>query len=231
MSKYVIANWKSYKKLFEAEAWLAAFEKSYQPHPEVKAVLAPPAVYLSSLHRLIKERRISLSLAIQDVSPFPLGAYTGEVAAEMVADMVDMAIVGHSERRRYFHESHQEIANKAGEALAAGISPLLCVDKPYVREQLNVFEEEEINAMIIGYGPVEAIGINVAQPLEQAADGIREIRRLAPESPILYGGSVNADNAGSYLNLGDVSGLMVGSASLDPEEFAEICRIVSLQSG
>jgi triosephosphate isomerase len=81
--------------------------------------------------------------------------------------------------------------------------------------------------MIIGYGPVEAIGVNIPQSLEKTRREVAEIQEIFPDKPILYGGSINAENAESYMQLPGVSGLMVGSASLDPEEFASICQIVS----
>ena len=228
MTKYVLANWKAYKTLSEAETWLETFCRIHTPDPAVKVILAPPAVFLVPLHEILQKRGAAhLSLAAQDLSPFPLGSYTGAVSAEMVRDLVEYAIVGHSERRRYFHETHQEIANKVSEAHTAKITPILCVDRPYARAQLAAVDEADTGDLIIGYGPVEAIGIDIPQSPETVTKGIREIQSLAPEKPILYGGSVNAENAGTYMKLDGVSGLMAGSASLDAEEFARICETVS----
>lgn len=229
MVGYVLANWKSYKTIPEAEKWLEKFLRLYSPDPRVQVIIAPSFVNLSSLWRMLQEHDASyVSLAVQDLSPFPLGAYTGAVAAEMVRDMVEYAIVGHSERRRYFHETNQEIANKVSEAAAAKIKPIVCLDQPYAASQFAALNNTDIDDLIIGYGPVEAIGIDVAQSPEKTMGVIKEIRAIVPERPILYGGSVNASNAGTYMNISGVSGLMVGSASLVPEEFAEICKTVSL---
>lgn len=228
MTRYVLANWKSHKTMAEAESWLATFCQQYQPDPQVQVILAPSFVFLAPLRQLLQKLETTyLSLAVQDLSPFPLGAYTGAVAAEMVRDLVDYALVGHAERRRYFHETNQEIANKVSEAVATGIRPIVCVDRPYARAQLAALNEAETAALLIGYGPVEAIGISIAQSPEKAAGAIREIHDIMPDRPILYGGSVSATNAGIYMKLDGVAGLMVGTASLDAQEFARICTVVS----
>lgn len=228
MTKYVLANWKAHKTLAESMAWLEAFCAVYRPDPQVNVILAPPAVYLVPLWQKLQEYDVAhLSLAAQDLSPFPLGAYTGALAAEMLRNFVRFAILGHAERRRYFHETHQEVANKVREATAAKLTPILCVDQPYARAQLAALHEEALKDLIIGYGPVEAIGINIPQSPARAKAAIEELQTLAPDTPLLYGGSVTTDNAGDYLQIAGVAGVMAGSASLDPEEFARICNTVS----
>jgi triosephosphate isomerase len=226
MTKYILANWKSHKTLAEAESWLREFLRLYRPASELKVIIAPPVVHLASMWQLIqKEGTANLSLAIQDLSPFPLGSYTGAVAAAMVQDLVEFAILGHSERRRYFDETNQDVANKVSEAEAAGITPIICLDESYARAQLAAIDEENLKKLIIGYGPVEAIGIDTPQSPERVRQVINEIEILAPHAPILYGGSINGDNAADYLKLDGLAGLMVGTASLDPQEFARICTI------
>lgn len=228
MTKYVLANWKSHKTLIEAEIWFKEFFRLYRPVPELKVIIAPPAIHIAPLQQLLQKHEIPhLALAIQDLSSFPMGSYTGAVAAEMVRDLVEYAILGHSERRRYFHETDQDIANKVSEAGAADIKPIICVDEPYARAQLAAIAEEDLKSLLIGYGPVEAIGINTPQSPERVQESIAEIQSLAPDAPILYGGSVNARNAADYLSIDGLSGLMVGTASLDPEEFASICAIAA----
>jgi len=150
------------------------------------------------------------------------------MAAEMVRDLVEFAVLGHSERRRYFHETDQDVANKVSEARGANIKPIVCVDLPYARSQMAALREENIDDLIIGYGPVEAIGIDTPQSPEITKKAVEKIQIIAPEKPILYGGSINKDNAGEYLEIAGVAGLMVGKASLDPEEFALICKTASL---
>ncbi len=228
MTKYVLANWKAHKTIFEAEAWLEKFCHLYRPHPQVEVIIAPPVLYLVTMRQKLQEyTSVHLTLAAQDLSPFPLGAYTGAMAAEMARDLVGFAILGHSERRRYFHETNQDVANKVSEAKAVNIKPIVCVDRHYARSQIAALKEEDLDDLIIGYGPVEAIGINIPQSPAKIKEVIEEIRIIAPEKPILYGGSINKDNAGDYLGIAGVVGLMVGTASLDPVEFALICEMAS----
>jgi triosephosphate isomerase len=222
VTRYLLANWKSHKTLAEAEAWLERFGH-LRHDPELQVIIAPPAPFLVPLHRTLQRLKVAnLALAVQDLSPFPAGSYTGAVAARMVGDFAEYAILGHSERRRYFHETHQEIANKVSEAVAAGIKPILCVDPAYAREQFTAVNEEDSAGLIIGYGPVEAAGIDVPQSLGKVREALAEILAMMPGRPILYGGSINRDNAADYMNIAGISGLMVGSASLDPDEFGAI---------
>jgi triosephosphate isomerase len=188
MTRYVVANWKSHKTVAEGEKWLAEFLKVYRPDPQVEVILAPSYIHLLPLYHMLQDMESpSLCLAVQDVSPFPLGAYTGGIAAAMVRDMVDYAIIGHSERRRYFHETEQEIANKASEAKAAGTKSILCVDQPYARSQMTALNEADTENMIIGYGPVEAIGVDIPQSLEKTRQDLAEIQKIFPEKPIYTG--------------------------------------------
>ncbi|MBU0728360.1 MAG: triose-phosphate isomerase [Proteobacteria bacterium] len=228
MTRYVLANWKSHKTLSEAEAWLEKFSQLYLPHPEVEVILAPPALYLLALRQKLQKYKIAhMTLAAQDLSPFPLGAYTGAIAAEMLRNRVAFALLGHSERRRYFHETDQDVANKVSEAQSANIRPIVCVDLPYARSQVAALYDG-LGDLLIGYGPVEAMGIGIPQSPAKTRAAIEGIQQVAPGTPVLYGGSVNKDNAGDYLRIAGVAGLMVGTASLDPEEFALICKTASL---
>ena len=225
----VLANWKSHKTLSEAKAWMTTFCELYRPDSRLEVIVAPPFPYLVPLFRMLRECEAAqyMHLAVQDLSPFPPGPYTGAVAADMVSDLTGYAILGHSERRRYFHETHQEVANKLSEAVSAGIKPIVCVDLPYARAQIAALNDDELGDLLIGYGPAEAIGGKIPQTVENAGAAIKEIRAIIPDKPILYGGSMHKDNAADYLRIPGVAGLMVGTASMDPVEFAEICRTVA----
>ena len=166
-------------------------------------------------------------LAAQDVSSFPFGSYTGAVTAEMLRGVVDYAIVGHSERRRWFHETNQDVANKVRETLAVGITPIVCVDQPYARAQFAALSDHELQEIIIGYGPVEAVGVDIDPSPQRIRETIAQLQAVAPDNAILYGGSVNRDNAGDYMKTPGLSGLMAATASLEPEEFADICGQVA----
>ncbi len=225
--KYLLANWKSHKNTKTARAWLLRFAELYQPAPHVGIILAAPFVHLPLLAELRAEHDLAwLSLAAQDISPFPAGAYTGAVCGEMLQGLVEYVMVGHSERRRHFHETLQEVANKVREATAASMTTILCLDLDYAQAQIAALHHMP-EKLLIGYGPVEAIGVTIPQSLQGAAAGITSLGKLAPGVELLYGGSVRPDNAASYAAMAGVSGLMVGGASLDAHEFASICTEVA----
>lgn len=228
MSRYVVANWKSNKTLAEADQWLSRFLKLHRSQPNLKVVLAPPFPFLFPLRQMLEEEgRGGVVLAAQDVSSFPLGSYTGAVSATMLRGVVDYALVGHSERRRWFHETNQDVANKTREALAVGITPIVCLDRSYARTQFAALSDHELSKSIIGYGPVEAIGVENAPSPQRVAAVIAELQTMVSDNPILYGGSVKRENVGDYMKIPGLSGLMVATASLEPEEFADICQLVA----
>lgn len=232
MPRYVLANWKSHKTLAEVEAWLETFLAEYSPDPEVEVIIAPSFVHLHPMGQRFKQREAShLHLAAQDLSPFPLGSYTGAVSAAQLQGLAEYVIVGHMERRRYFHETHRETSNKVGEALAVGLCPIVCVDQPYAGSLYAALNEVDMEELFIGYAPVEAIGLDNPQSPEKTARAIKEISSIAPHTPILYGGSLNEENAAEYIKLPGVSGLILGTASLDAREFAAICRLVARTGG
>ncbi len=227
MSRYVVANWKSNKTLAECSQWVSSFLARHRPHPDLKVIVAPSFPFLFPLKQMFSERKSDVLLACQDISPFPVGSYTGAVAGALLEGVVDFTLVGHSERRRWFHETNQEVANKVYEALAAGITPIVCVDQPYARSQLAALSDHEQQKSIIGYGPVEAVGVEISPSLERVGEAVAGLKVMAPDTPILYGGSVNAQNAGELMSIPELSGLMVATASHDADEFADICRLVA----
>ena len=128
--RFVIGNWKCTKSIDEARSWFDVFRRGYTPVDDVEVVVAPPLVVLANLADYLEEAAMEqFSLAAQDVSPFPLGSYTGATAADMLKEICRYAIVGHSERRRYFHETAQDAVNKVSEAADAAIVPIICVDE------------------------------------------------------------------------------------------------------
>ncbi|MGM0681955.1 MAG: triose-phosphate isomerase [Thermodesulfobacteriota bacterium] len=228
MTKYVLANWKSHKSRSEAEKWIETFLQIYPSSPRLKVILAPSFIYLEPLFKKISESGYqNLYLAAQDISPYPPGAYTGAVAADMVSGLAAYVLAGHAERRRYFHETNQEIAGKVRETLDAGIQPVLCVDRDYARAQIAALDDPDIDKLIIGYAPAGYIGLDTPQNLTEAKSNVKEIRQMVPSSPILYGGSIRADNAADYIKIEEITGLMVGSGCLNPQEFAAICNTVA----
>ncbi len=227
MSRYVVANWKSNKTLAECRQWLSRFLARYRPHPDLKVIIAPSFPFLFPLSQILAESKSDVLLASQDISSFPVGSYTGAVAAAQLEELVDYALVGHSERRRWFHETNQEVANKVYEALVEGITPIVCVDQPYARAQLAALSDHEKQNSIIVYGPVEAVGVDVSPSPERIVEAVAELKTLAPDTPMLYGGSANSENAAGYMKIAGISGLMAATASQAPEEFADLCEQVA----
>lgn len=227
MKKYVIANWKCHKSSEEGRQWFDSFAKLYRPRPELQIVVAPSMVSLESM--AIHLEGLSLphvSLAAQDISPFPIGSYTGAVAADMVKKMAAYAVVGHSERRRYFHETSQEVVNKVAEAADSHLCPIVCVESLSTLIQLAALADIECDQMLIAYTPVDALHFNIPESPAKVEEMAAQIRQKFPACPVVYGGALLPSNVGEYLQLSSLAGVFIGSSSLQPEEFADICSRV-----
>ncbi len=214
---YLVANWKSHKTLAEAEDLVQNLNLSTQN----EVVICPPFPYLYSL-------KIPYSLGAQDVSPFPFGAYTGAVTAEMLAPVCKYVIIGHSERRKYFHETNEEVAQKLRSVLDAKMTPILCIDEPYLESQLAFFETAELKQTIVAYEPLTAIGSGTPDTPEHANEVAARIQRLAnTELPVLYGGSVSAASVKQFVEQEKISGVLVGGASLAAESWNQLVDAVN----
>ena len=201
----------------------------------VETLVFPPAVYLAEAVR----RWPGLGVGVQDVHAESAGAFTGEVAAEMVAELgVSHALVGHSERRQLFGEDDGIVAAKHAAARRAGLVPILCVGETLgerragraeavVLAQLDaVFATASAARAIIAYEPVWAIGTGETATPEQA-QGMHAVIREAlgePSLRVLYGGSVKPENAAALFREDDIDGGLVGGASLDPASFGRIAE-------
>jgi triosephosphate isomerase len=226
MSKLIVANWKSHKSREAVENWMDEFEKtSPSLSPEVEVVIAPPLPSLMFVsNRLLgRQKHPHTRLAVQDLSPFPPGAYTGAVSTENLEGFkVKYAIVGHSERRRYFAETSQDVANKVEQAVSAGMTPIVCVDKDYIRSQAAAIPEELLGKVVVAYEPIEAIGSGLEEPIETVTKMVAEIRKVFGEVPVIYGGSVSATNIAAYLEVTD--GALVATHSLDAADFKQVLK-------
>lgn len=223
--RYLIGNWKSNKTFEETYQWFDQFSKIYDPVIDLTTVLAVPFPFLQEASKKKHELNLQhFALAAQDISPYPFGAYTGAVSANMLKHQIEYCIVGHSERRQYFAESHLEIANKVELLLTSEITPILCLDQPYAQKQLAAFDQKDLEKLIIAYEPLEAIGTGEPADPKQVAEVVKRIRELiqTDQTPIIYGGSTNADNARTYLEIEGVAGLLPGSSSLNPDVFSRM---------
>lgn len=220
MKKIFIANWKSNKTQVEVTAWLDSFKPYIGLEQEV--VIAPPYPFLSLVAEKIKDKE-DVFLAVQNLSTYPAGSYTGEVCVRNLDGFeVKYAILGHSERRRYFKESHQDVANKISQALNNGIIPVMCIDRDYIEDQAQFIDLESLSKCVVVYEPLAAIGTGEVAPVKEVVKVVKEIKSIFGQVPVLYGGSVNPENIASYLEVTD--GVLVGGASLDAEVFAKLVQ-------
>lgn len=247
--RIVAGNWKMNLSFSEADDLLY---KIVEAMPGIdlqnkEVIVCPPYVYLEMATDVSAENPIRV--AAQNVSQFASGAYTGEISAAMLEAMdVDYVIIGHSERRQYFGETDEVLAQKVKMALEHDILPIFCCGevlaereagqhREVVRRQLEkgVFhlEEEDFYQVIIAYEPVWAIGTGLTATPEQAQEMHALIRQwvaeryapdLAQEMTILYGGSCNARNAAELFAQPDVDGGLIGGASLKADEFIQIMK-------
>jgi len=245
--KIVAGNWKMNKTFLEAEEVLSEITDllAEREDQDVKVIVCPPFVFLELAIDLSYEGQFAVGA--QDVSEYENGAYTGEVSAEMLRSMdISYCIAGHSERRKYFHETDEMIKNKVDGLLRNNISPIFCcgeqlsereaskhlhVVKTQLKKSLFHLPAEEFRKVIIAYEPVWAIGTGVNATPEQAQEMhayIRELiekqysKEIAENTTILYGGSCNAANALALFSNPDVDGGLIGGASLKAKEFAAI---------
>jgi len=225
MKKYVIGNWKCYKTTDDGLAWLRQFATLYQASENVEVVVAPPFLSLENISSALADQKLSgVSLAAQDVSPFPRGSYTGAIAADMIKRVASYVIVGHSERRRYFHESPQDVINKVTEAADCGLIPIVCVEDADLLAQLRPLADIDCKELIVAYTPVDALNFNIPESSEKITGAITRIRNFFPSWPIVYGGALSTENARDYLDIPGLSGLFLGSTSLTADKFEKVCR-------
>lgn len=158
--KYLIANWKSNFTPQEATHWIQTVSKNQTTHhPKLKTVICPAHIHLS----LFKSKMPSQALGAQTISPYPDGTYTGATSARMLQKLVQFAILGHSERRQYFHETNQIVANQTIQALENKITPIISIREKNWRGQLAHFNPDQIKKIILMYEPPDAISDSSGQ--------------------------------------------------------------------
>lgn len=240
----VAGNWKMNGTIPETEHLISALLSGDSNNKRATVVVCPPYTSLSSAARIVVDSHISLGA--QDMSEHQAGAYTGEISAEMLLTVgVTFVILGHSERRQYHAESDDLVNRKARVALAAGLTPIICVGETLdereagrteavVAAQVNGclagMSADDLNKIVIAYEPVWAIGTGRTATPEQAQAVHALIRgivremdtRAAERLPILYGGSVKPTNAKELMVQPDIDGSLVGGASLNADDFISI---------
>src|SRR5688500_12141375 len=250
----IAGNWKLHLTHLEAIGMVQKLAFSLK-EPELEAaevVVLPPFTALRSVQTLVTGDKLDVGYGAQDLSAHDSGAYTGEVSGVMLAALAcEYVVVGHSERRAMHGEDDAVVATKAQAALRHGLVPIVCVGEgldvrragehvlfctTQLDASLDGVSAEQAAGIVIAYEPVWAIGTGEVATPEDAQEVCGALRarlaeRFGTETAdvvrILYGGSVKAANTAGILAGPDVDGALVGGASLDADEFAQICRIAA----
>ncbi len=238
----VVANWKCNGGAELVDSYLKAFLAL----EGTDVVVCPPVIFLTQLQALLRK---NVSLGAQDLSTFEVGPYTGDISSEMILECGGTwTLIGHSERRALHQEGQAEILQKLQAANRVGLKTILCVGETLdhrrsgsaeeaVLSQLDILIEANDSTLFdnltIAYEPIWAIGTGQTASPSDAQSMHARIREkilslsdaLGDNLRILYGGSVSADNCGSFLNEDDIDGVLVGGSCLNVSEFEKIVRI------
>lgn len=246
MQPIIAGNWKMNPGTCEEAKFIATnLKKQLVPIVGYEVMIFPPCPFLKSLSFLL--RLTSIKIGVQNIHELNTGAFTGDVSLPMIRDYVSYVLVGHSERRS-LGETDKQINKKIHRALDGNLKIILCVGEDFeefkqknhevILDQLrkalvNVSAKHIEKDLIIAYEPIWAIGTGIpADPdyVERNVFLIKQFvsslynKEIVRNLPILYGGSVNAANCKDFIVKNGIDGFLVGSASLDPKEFTEICR-------
>ena len=239
----IAGNWKIHRGAAAGRELANAVANAASRAPHVDLVIAPPFTLLAQVASDLRGTRVEV--AGQNVHQEKEGAFTGEISAPMLrAAGAQWVVVGHSERRQYFAESDEQVAQKAQAAIDAGLRPIICIGETLAEREANqtlAVVIRQLSAVIpcisrdpgqcaIAYEPVWAIGTGRVATPEQAQEVHAAIRAhlaqvsnaLAEQTRVLYGGSVKPSNAEALLACSDIDGALVGGASLDAEGFLQI---------
>ena len=242
--KVIAGNWKMNMLPNEAIAFIEEFTPLVKD-TENEVVLCVP--YTDLFYALLTAQNTNIKIGAQNMHWAETGAYTGEVSAKMLKSIgVEYVILGHSERRQYFNETDETVNKKLKVAFENELKPIVCVGESLEQREAGITAEiittqtrlaldgltpEQVKATIIAYEPIWAIGTGKTATSEDANNSIKEIRQeiekiygkdVADCVIIQYGGSVKSSNAKELFNMSDIDGVLVGGASLKPDEFAKI---------
>jgi triosephosphate isomerase len=243
------ANWKMNGNYQQAETLLnEVLNANIELKSNQQVVFAVPFPFLIRTNEILGQRA-NYAIAAQNCHEKPSGAYTGEVSAEMLKSIgITYCIIGHSERREYFAETNKQLAEKTDILLKNNLTPIFCCGEPLqireagtqdqhvetqISESLFHLSPDEVSRIIIAYEPIWAIGTGKTATTQQAQDMHAYLRKVlekkygtevASRIPILYGGSVKANNAAELFGSPDVDGGLVGGASLVAQDFIQIIK-------
>lgn len=246
--KIIAGNWKMNGQLQQVVQLTTELKEMLDFNRHTQVIVMPPAIYIPQVNDLLATSAIAIGA--QNVYPKDFGAYTGELSAPMLNDFnCRYVLVGHSERRQDFHESENFVAQKFHHVKEHGMIPVLCVGETLIERearqteqviarQLLAVSEQDRNCFqncVVAYEPVWAIGTGKTASPEQAQEVHQFIRKLIAEInssdaerlSLLYGGSVNENNARALFAMPDVDGGLVGGASLNAKQFVEIVKCIN----
>ena len=241
--KYIIANWKMNPSSSEEALRLIKNTMAVQLPKNIELIIAPPFIYLYLVKKNFKNE---IKLAAQNVGWFERGAFTGEISGLMLKNIgCDYVIIGHSERRHKIGETDEMINLKLKAAFKSGLNPILAIGEKergddiikvlnsQIKSDLYGIDASEIGRLIIAYEPVWAIGTGLSDTPDHALSSALLIRKIignlytpdfAIDLPVLYGGSVTAENAADFIGQTGINGALIGGASLNIEEFLKIIK-------
>ncbi|MEN8173494.1 MAG: triose-phosphate isomerase [Chloroflexota bacterium] len=246
--KFIAGNWKMNKTIAETRELLDGLVPLLASNDAVDIAVCPPYIALSTAAEMLDGTGIKVGA--QNMHWEESGAYTGEIAPAMLAEVCQYVILGHSERRQYFGETDETVNYKVKAALNHGLTPIICVGESLeenkanltgdivsrqVNQGLSGLTESDAAKLVIAYEPIWAIGTGLAAMPEDANTIHRDVVRAAlagkfglkasQQIRILYGGSVKPNNASDYFSQSDIDGALVGGASLKADIFAEIAHL------
>lgn len=213
----IVANFKSNKNLSEAKNWLDEFSTVSNERKKIenkKIIVCPPFTLLFFFKSYIEKKGLPIELGAQNISRLPGGAYTGEINGSQIKDFADYVIVGHSERRGSFGEDESVVEEKIKMSIDYNLNPIFCTQSDGEKIPKEV--------SIVAYEPVFSIGTGNPDTPENAENIAKKIKEESEVSSVLYGGSVTPENVSRFTSMENISGVLVGHASLNPSEFLEI---------
>lgn len=223
MKKMVLANWKANLSPERAAQWIDLFAQTYRPRLDVEIVVAVPILMLEQLARRVGALP-GISLAAQGVSAYPQGSYTGSTPAAWLRGLATYTLIGHRERRRYFHETVQDVARQAYESLNEDLQPIICIDQDLLLPQTAAMAAEELAHLIWAYTPETPATLEMARNMTEISTALPKIAHKTDNRPVLYGGGVTTENAAALWQISGLSGIMLGKACLDAATFASMAN-------
>lgn len=200
--------------------WIEVVGPQLERNENIVVGFCPRFSVLSELAKKVKIGNYPILVGAQNISPFVEGAYTGEEPVSLLKEMIGFSLIGHSERRTNFAETDEIVSEKVKRAKEVEVLPLVCVQ--------NAETPVPANCSLIAYEPVFAIGTGTPDTPENAEKVSKQLKDMHGNVEILYGGSVNKDNCASFVKQENISGLLIGKSSMDPEQFIAIVNECSL---